>query len=194
LAPTRSAPNESNSTPQDTFEPIAIDNTNPRSILDNAIDYARNTKLPQAASTIEKREERAPEPSRLPEPQYQTYKVQSGDTLIGIARRLLGDGDRYTEIEALNADQLGPDLVITIGMTLKLPPDATIITLGSRDAQRSTQDHAERSYTVKPGDTLGEIAFKLLGTSKRMDEIVELNGLDSADTIFVGMTLKIPAK
>ncbi|MCR9076410.1 MAG: LysM peptidoglycan-binding domain-containing protein [bacterium] len=192
--PNRSAPIESDSTPQDTFEPIAIDNTNPRSILDNAIDYARNTKLPQAASTVEKREERTPEPQRLPDPQYQAYTVQSGDTLIGIARRLLGDGDRYTEIEALNADKLGPDLVITIGMKLRLPSDATIITLGSRETPRSMRSRGERSYTVKPGDTLGEIAFKLLGTSKRMEEIVELNGLDSADTIFVGMTLKIPAK
>ncbi len=51
-----------------------------------------------------------------------------------------------------------------------------------------------KTYTVKKGDTLGEIAMNQLGTMKRADEIVKLNGLKSAASIREGMTLKMPAK
>lgn len=180
--------------------PIQIDNTNPadtRSILDDAMKFAQdtinNTEFHKAAEW--KPKEVKSEPTRpLPEKKYQSYKVVAGDTLIGIARRLLGNGDRYTEIESLNADKLGPDLVLKIGMTLVLPEDARIITLEDRGTKAPVKRAGDRVYTVKSGDTLGEIAYKLLGTSKRADEIVKLNGLESADTIFVGMTLKIPAE
>jgi nucleoid-associated protein YgaU len=51
-----------------------------------------------------------------------------------------------------------------------------------------------KTYTVKKGDTLGEIAMNQLGTMKRADEIVKLNGLKSAASIREGMTLKMPVK
>lgn len=178
----------------ESFTPYAIDNTNPGSILDNAIDYARNADLPEAASTIKRRDEPTSPVRTLPEREYKAYTVQSGDTLIGIARRYLGDGERYKDIEAINADKLGPDLILKIGMTLKLPSDASTDARSTRQITSTPSSSSERTYTIKTGDTLGEIAYKLLGTSKRMDEIVELNGLDSPDTIYVGMTLRIPAK
>jgi nucleoid-associated protein YgaU len=189
----RSNRNESRDQPP----PMTIDNTNPASgsILDEAIRTARNTieqtEFPVAAET---RQKPATESRRPAVPNYQTYTVVSGDTLIGIARRYLGDAERYRDIESLNADQLGPDLVLAVGMKLKLPNDAKIITLEDRGTSSVEQRSGDRVYTVRSGDTLGEIAYKLLGTSKRMNEIVELNGLDSADTIYVGMTLKVPAE
>lgn len=182
-------------------QPVIISNTNPRSILDDALEYVENKAqtidLPVAADYRKNTpEQKQPEPiTKLPEPKHEVYTVKAGDTLIGISRRYLGNGDRWQEIEALNADQLGPDLVLQVGMKLKLPGDARILTLGSRDSTtKKSSEAATRSYTVKSGDTLGEIAYKLLGTSKRAGEIVKLNELESADTIFVGMTLKIPAK
>lgn len=183
-----------------TQPPVTIDNTNPGgSILDSAIQVARetvnNTAFPAAAETRRNDPVTIPaSPQRLSEPEYERYTVKPGDSLIAIARRFLGDGKRYTEIELLNADVLGPDLVLQVGMTLKLPADAQIITLNDRGSSTTVSSSGGRHYTVKSGDTLGEISYKLLGTSKRMDEIVALNDLDSADNIFVGMTLKIPAK
>ncbi len=185
---------------QPSHAPVEIDNTNPgsTSILDDAIKYAQETvkkaEYPVAGDWKPKQPVQQEPIREIPEPTYHLYTVESGDTLIGIARRYLGDGDRYRDIESLNADKLGPDLVLKVGMKLRLPGDAPIITLQERGKSSTVKRSGDRVYTVKPGDTLGEIAYKLLGTSKRANEIVELNEIESADTIFVGMTLKIPAK
>lgn len=49
------------------------------------------------------------------------YVVAPGDTLISIARNVLGDETRWEEIYELNRDQLeSPDLIVP-GMKLKLP-------------------------------------------------------------------------
>jgi len=53
-----------------------------------------------------------------------TYTVQPGDTLFAIARKTLGDGGRYTEIQALNADILPDANKLSVGMVLKLPTGA----------------------------------------------------------------------
>lgn len=47
-------------------------------------------------------------------------------------------------------------------------------------------------YEVKKGDTLSEIAQKHLGTTRRVREIMELNDIQDAARIQVGMKLKIP--
>ncbi len=52
------------------------------------------------------------------------------------------------------------------------------------------------SYTVKKGDTLGHIAQRELGTSKRSNEILSLNSgvLKAPEDLRVGMVIKLPAK
>lgn len=52
------------------------------------------------------------------------------------------------------------------------------------------------SYTVKKGDTLGHIAQRELGTSKRSSEILSLNSgvLKAPEDLRVGMVIKLPAK
>lgn len=51
-----------------------------------------------------------------------------------------------------------------------------------------------RIYEVRKGDTVSEIAERLLGTSRRAGEIIRLNGLEDPKRIRPGMKLKIPAK
>lgn len=48
------------------------------------------------------------------------------------------------------------------------------------------------TYTVRPGDTAGKISQQILGTSKRADEILELNNLQE-ESLRAGMVLKIPS-
>lgn len=127
-----------------------------------------------------------------------TYTVRSDDSLYSIARSLLGDGNRWREIHTLNARLLGPDAVIQPGMVLQIPADARAQT--RRSTQREQERTASRpsvaptTYEVQPGDALSLISQNLLGTSKRAQEIAELNGLDDLDDIRVGMVLKIPAR
>ena len=53
-----------------------------------------------------------------------------------------------------------------------------------------------RSYVVKKGDTLSEIAMRELGTVRRADEIRRLNPgrIGDKGEVFLGTTLKLPAR
>lgn len=55
-------------------------------------------------------------------PQKTTYTVKSGDSLWAIAKKLLGDGSRYTEIYDLNKSIIGsnPNLIYP-GQTFTIP-------------------------------------------------------------------------
>jgi nucleoid-associated protein YgaU len=56
----------------------------------------------------------------------------------------------------------------------------------------STKGKRPGTYTVRPGDTAGKISQQILGTSRRADEILELNNLQE-ESLRVGMVLKIPS-
>lgn len=49
------------------------------------------------------------------------YEVKSGDTLSKIAKRFLGDANRYQAIFELNTDQLKDPNMIRVGQKLKIP-------------------------------------------------------------------------
>jgi nucleoid-associated protein YgaU len=53
---------------------------------------------------------------------------------------------------------------------------------------------AQRTYTVKEGDTLTDISRRELGTAARANEIAELNGLSDPGRIKLGQVLKLPPK
>ncbi len=52
----------------------------------------------------------------------------------------------------------------------------------------------ERTYSVRSGDTLGEIAKRELGSASRAGEIARLNGISDPAKIREGEVLRIPAK
>jgi nucleoid-associated protein YgaU len=53
---------------------------------------------------------------------------------------------------------------------------------------------AERTYTVKSGDTLTDIARRELGAASRAQELADLNGVEDPTKLRVGQVLKLPAK
>jgi LysM repeat protein len=116
--------------------------------------------------------------------------VKRLDTLWDIAERMLGDGDRWPEIAALNegrkmndgtvftsADQIRP------GWELLVP-----------DEHREDGEWAE--HTVKAGDTITGIALKEYGDADRWSDIYEANkdiiGANP-DLIHPGQVLAVPA-
>lgn len=55
----------------------------------------------------------------------ESYTVKAGDTLIGIAEKIYGEGSKstYMDIYEANKDLIGPDPdIIKEGMILKIPP------------------------------------------------------------------------
>ena len=87
-----------------------------------------------------------------------TYQVQAGDTLSGIAARVLGDGNDYHQIFKLNKNQVESDgtrftdpNLIQIGWTLTLPA-------GAQTATAATQQPAAATTTSSDSDSSGSDA------------------------------------
>jgi len=120
-----------------------------------------------------------------------TYKVQSGDTLMGISRKLFnGDPQYWDEIAELNGIKV--PYTIYPGQELKLPKK------GEETAQAAAQSQAasttSTTYTVQSGDCLMGIARKLFGDPHRWREIADLNDIGPPYTIYPGKQLKVPEK
>lgn len=68
---------------------------------------------------------------------------------------------------------------------------------GSKEAEKAPRTtpapSAARTYTVRKGDTLGEIAQRELGSATLAREIMKLNGLKD-ENIKVGSVLRLPAR
>ena len=63
---------------------------------------------------------------RLPTVSTATHVLRDGDTLQDIARRYLGDADRWQEIYELNRQALPDPDILPIGLELRLPPPGLV--------------------------------------------------------------------
>jgi len=117
-----------------------------------------------------------------------SYKVQRGDTLMGIARKTLGDGDRWPEIASLNGIEQPSDL--RVGMVLEIPAQTGSTPLPPAPVVPS----GPSTYRVQPGDSLYSIAAKRLGDRGRWSEIGRLNSLPDPSKLRVGTLLLIPGR
>lgn len=134
------------------------------------------------------------------------HTVREGETLWSIAERYYGSGSVYAQLAQFNRDRLIDGEHISVGTTLRIPRDLSgrRAAGGASPARESAASPspqprtpaAARTYTVKSGDSLGVIAQRELGTVKRMQEIMVLNGdqLSDENSIRVGMVLKLPAR
>jgi LysM repeat protein len=137
------------------------------------------------------------DPPREARPAGPVYRVKPGDSLERIARRELGDGSRWREIQELNgiAD---PDIVV-LGAKLVLPADAAPrgaepkALLATNEPRPTQPAGGARTYTVRKGDVLSRIAQRECGTVKAIPRIVALNPKVQPDHILVGMQLVLPA-
>lgn len=103
-----------------------------------------------------------------------TYRVQSGDTLSGIAAL---HNTTVAAIQKLNGIKNAD--FIEAGQTLKLPGKA-------KPAAKKTP--SKKYHVVKSGDTVSALAVKYGTTQKK---IVSWNKLSSADKIYVGQNLRV---
>ena len=116
------------------------------------------------------------------------YMVRPGDTLASIAAAHGATAQALADANGLT----DPDLIQT-GQVLMIPRATSIASRPARPAEQPTSAPAPPArlsvYTVKPGQTLSQIAREL-GVS--LAAIVDANGLANPDRIYTGMVLRTP--
>ncbi len=147
----------------------------------------------------------APAPAADRGNQQRTYTVRDtrpAESLWSIAETELGDGERWTQIAALNQGRTMPDGA-RFDANAFLQPGWTLLLPDTSSADDPAGPHSPaRAVTVAPGDTLSAIAETALGDPERYDEIFELNKdhtgpdgrtLADPDQIYPGQRLVLPS-
>jgi LysM repeat protein len=124
-----------------------------------------------------------------------SYTVVAGDTLDGIAINFgitVDDMDDWVD-RVVELNDLPDANTIIEGQVLTLPEDDGEIDAEAGDGALTPMAEPQ-TYTVKEGDTLLGIAINL-GVSNEMswiDDVVELNELESPDMLSIGQVLQLP--
>lgn len=140
---------------------------------------SKSTKTDHASSAVAELRSSRSVPS--------SYKVQSGDTLSGIARRYGVDLD---DIYAANggASKLS---TLRVGQVIRLSAPATAVAQKSTKSAVKSSGRSLASHTVKSGETAYAISRKY-GIS--FDELCAVNGgKDALSRLSPGQVLKIPS-
>jgi uncharacterized protein (TIGR02594 family) len=142
----------------------------------------------------------APEQGAAPAPEQgaqRTYQVRSGDTLAAIAGRLLGNSERWREIAQLNG--ITNPRALRVGQVLRIPGEAAGAGPAAGQPAAPTGESPAPApqpgvveYRVRAGDTLAEIAERLLGSAERWQEIARANGITDPRTLRIGQVLRVP--
>ncbi len=117
------------------------------------------------------------------------YMVQKGDNLWKIAKRELGDGNKYPELAKMN-NILGSAGSLRVGQVI-LIPDKLIETNSIVKTQVSIPGG---EYTVAKGDSLANIALRAYGDMYAWNRIwvANKNTVQNPNLIFSGSKLVIP--
>lgn len=148
-------------------------------------------------------------------PGEQSYTVASGDSAFKIAEKFYGDGKAWRKLADFNAGKIGKDGEVRAGQALRIPTSELLLgkastkpTAKPADAKLAKADvkpdpkadkkapEPTKTYVVQKGETLGAIAQKTLGTTKKMGELIAANSdvIQDEDNVPAGTVLKIPGK
>lgn len=126
---------------------------------------------------------------------FRIARVKEKDNLTKLAKRELGDGDRWKEIADLN--QIKKPYHVQVGQLLYLPeleasskqgPPNEPVNAGGTKSETSLPS----TYKVVAGDTPGEISQKVYGTSRHWKALLAANGIKDARGLHLGAVLKVP--
>lgn len=155
-----------------------------------------DTPIPEAPTPL------PPTETPTPPPDIE-YEVKSGDTCGGIAMKYNVPVDtliRYNNLDANCFLRIGDKLRIpqptpTPGPAPELPPDATQPDTATPGATQSTEAAVPTAtlppqivYTVREGDTCGEIAQRF---RMPVNQLIQQNGLDDNCLIRIGQVLTL---
>lgn len=118
------------------------------------------------------------------------YKVVSGDTLSGIARRYNTTVSAIKSANKLKSDMIFINQTLLIPGSLSEAEDDKVTEPSSPSTPETKPEAGQSAYKVRSGDTLSGIARKYKTT---VSAIKSANNLKS-DMIYVNQTLQIPGK
>lgn len=154
-------------------------------------------------------------------PGEQSYTIAAGDSATKIAAKFYGDGKHWRKLAEFNPGIIGKDGEVRAGQSLRVPTSEILLGKAApkgkdltkpADAKLAKADpktdkkaadkklpeppKPTKTYIVQKGDSLGTIALKTLGSSKKMGELLAANTdvIQDEDNVPAGTVLKIPAK
>lgn len=146
----------------------------------------------------------APQPAAAPT--HDDHVMREGETLFQICAAHYGDGNAWKTVAEYNGLSERDAGRLKKGTNIRLPrPAAAVVApvVPSQVTPVSPVDPfspgtapvataAGATYTVQKGDTLGTIAQRVLGSSKRWPEIQALNPRANPNNLKLGTTLQLP--
>ena len=121
------------------------------------------------------------------------HDVRPGESLSAICGQHYGDPSLAAALARYNGI-VDPD-VLRAGHHLRVPAAAAIAPGVAAHRPGPEGERAQpRTYTIKPGDSLSEIAERLLNSSHKWEELYELNRnvISNPDNIQAGVVIKLP--
>ena len=160
---------------------------------DTLLALEESSEIDQKAAAKEKQETGAAATGKVDQSSTGTikariYTVQAGDTLEAIAGKVYGDRSQWSSLAQANREQLGrPPYVLAVGEKIVIPPREEAAKMHS-----VSPDAMDGTYTVVSGDSLGVIARKVYGSSRRWQRLYDLNRdrLSSPSALRVGQKLR----
>lgn len=130
------------------------------------------------------------------------HHVRPGESLFRVSEKYYGTGHLWRELAAYNEGRVGENGSVRVGVTLRIPPESELGVATSEEVVASEEIAARTrpaeprygEYTVRRGDTFGEISQRLMGTVRRADELLGLNSDVVRDKHLIrpGMVLRYP--
>lgn len=153
-------------------------------------------------------------------PKIDEYTIQEGDTLYELARQFYKDPKHWKALQAYNRDRLTKDGQPRAGGRIFVPPLDTLLgrpstQIASADLpalvtpkkEQASKEPAKKdqpkqavkpaakpaTYKVQKNDTLTSIAQRMLGSQKRVNDLIKANPGVDPENMKVGTELRIPA-
>ncbi len=117
-----------------------------------------------------------------------TYTVAEGDTLWSISEKFYKSGYNWSDIAKEN--NLTDVNLIEAGQKITIPKVQPV--LAQKTDQQPVETNIPKSYTVKAGDTLWNVAVTTYQDGYRWVDIAKANNLTNPDIIHSGNVLTLP--
>lgn len=171
-----------------------------------------STPAPTPVDIVKNEIKKAESPKTAPLAE-KTHKIAEGETLFAVSKKYYGDANLWRKLAAANNGKVQENGAVKVGTTIVIPskesltgkpetkadpklaakPQSKPVPTKPDTKAAKVEDSKTKSYQVRPGDTLMNIAKRQLGSSSRSDEIASLNKIDPDDDLLAGAILKLPA-